>query len=287
MGEKGAEPAENFRPDQQKVRCYVGVGASAGGVEALQELFQNMPVDTGASFIVVQHLSPDAVSLMDKILQKSSKLPVQLAEEGAEPKPNHIYLNHPGKTLTIKEGRFHLESVHDRNQLYLPINLLFQSLASVSDVHAVAIILSGSGSDGAIGIGSVKENGGLVIVQKPSEAQYASMPQSAISTGMVDLTLNVSKIGSSLREYLKNPHIQSMHQDELEHMELAEDYSCILNAISLYSDIDFTIYKTNTIYRRIERRIASINSMGWESIWTIFSPRRRSGHSYTGICSSE
>ena len=256
MGEKGAEPAENFRPAQQKVRCYVGVGASAGGVEALQELFQNMPVDTGASFIVVQHLSPDAVSLMDKILQKSSKLPVQLAEEGAEPKPNHIYLNHPGKTLTIKEGRFHLESVHDRNQLYLPINLLFQSLASVSDEHAVAIILSGSGSDGAIGIGSVKENGGLVIVQKPSEAQYASMPQSAISTGMVDLTLNVSKIGSSLREYLKNPHIQSMHQDELEHMELAEDYSCILNAISLYSDIDFTIYKTNTIYRRIERRIA-------------------------------
>lgn len=256
MGDKGAELAEDFRPDQQEVRCFVGVGASAGGVEALQELFQNMPVDTGASFIVVQHLSPDAVSLMDKILQKSSSLPVQLAEEGAEPKPNHIYLNHPGRTLTMKEGRFHLESVHDRSQLYLPINLLFQSLASVSDVHAVAIILSGSGSDGAIGIGSVKENGGLVIVQKPGEALYASMPQSAISTGMVDLTLSVAKIGTSLREYLKNPHIQSMHQDELEHMDLAEDYSCILNAISLYSDIDFTIYKTNTIYRRIERRIA-------------------------------
>lgn len=122
-------------------------------------------------------------------------------------------------------------------------------------MHAVAIILSGSGSDGAIGIGSVKENGGLVIVQKPGEAQYASMPQSALATGMVDLTLNVAQIGSSLREYLKNPHIQSMHQEELTHMDLAEDYSCILNAISLYSDIDFTIYKTNTIYRRIERRI--------------------------------
>lgn len=242
--------------DQEDVRCYVGVGASAGGVEALQELFQNMPLDTGASFIVVQHLSPDAVSLMDKILQKSSSLPVQLAQEGEVPKPDHIYLNHPGKTLTMKEGRFHLESAHDRNQLYLPINLLFQSLASVSDVHAVAIILSGSGSDGAIGIGSVKENGGLVIVQKPGEAQYASMPQSALATGMVDLTLNVAQIGTSLREYLKNPHIHSMHQEELDHMELAEDYSCILNAISLYSDIDFTIYKTNTIYRRIERRIA-------------------------------
>ena len=78
------------------------------------------------------------------------------------------------------------------------------------------------------------------------------MPQSAISTGMVDLILNVTQIGSSLREYLKNPHIQSMHQEEPDHMELAEDYSCILNAISQYSDIDFTIYKTNTIYRRIE-----------------------------------
>ena len=265
MEEKDANQAEHFSSDQEEnVRCYVGVGASAGGVEALQELFQHMPLDTGASFIIVQHLSPDAVSLMDKILQKSSRLPVQLAEEGAIPKPNHIYLNHPGKTLTMKEGRFHLESAHDRNQLYLPINLLFQSLASVSDVHAVAIILSGSGSDGAIGIGSIKENGGLVIVQKPTEAQYASMPQSAITTGMVDLTLNVSQIGPSLREYLKNPHIQSMHQEELNQMELTEDYSCILNAISQYSDIDFTIYKMNTIYRRIERRIALNKFHGME-----------------------
>lgn len=264
MEEKGAGQTDQLTLDQEDVRCYVGVGASAGGVEALQELFQHMPLDTGASFIIVQHLSPDAVSLMDKILQKSSRLPVQLAEEGAVPKPNHIYLNHPGKTLTMKEGKFHLESAHDRNQLYLPINLLFQSLASVSDVHAVAIILSGSGSDGAIGIGSIKENGGLVIVQKPAEAQYASMPQSAIATGMVDLTLDVDQIGPSLGEYLKNPHVQSMHHEEPDCMELAEDYSCILNAISQYSDIDFTIYKTNTIYRRIERRIALNNFHGME-----------------------
>jgi two-component system CheB/CheR fusion protein len=262
MEKNCAHEAEDITESQEDVRCYVGVGASAGGVEALQELFHNMPEDTGASFIIVQHLSPDAVSLMDKILQKSSRLPVQLAEEGEVPKPNHIYLNHPGKTLTMKEGRFHLESAHDRNQLYLPINLLFQSLASVSGVHAVAIVLSGSGSDGAIGIGSIKENGGLVIVQKPGEAQYASMPQSAITTGMVDLILDVAQIGNSLKEYLQNPHIQSMHQGEQDHMELAEDYSCILNAISLYSDIDFTIYKTNTIYRRIERRIALNNFHG-------------------------
>lgn len=284
MEEKDAGQAEHLTLNQENVRCYVGVGASAGGVEALQELFQHMPPDTGASFIIVQHLSPDAVSLMDKILQKSSSLPVQLAEEGAVPQPNHIYLNHPGKTLTMKEGKFHLESAHDRNQLYLPINLLFQSLASVSDVHAAAIILSGSGSDGAIGIGSIKENGGLVIVQKPTEAQYASMPQSAISTGMVDLILNVTQIGSSLREYLKNPHIQSMHQEEPDHMELAEDYSCILNAISQYSDIDFTIYKTNTITEGLNAASHSIISMEWRNIWTISSQQRKNVPSFTGIC---
>lgn len=103
MKEMDAGQPEQQLPDQEDVRCYVGVGASAGGVEALQELFQHMPLDTGPSFITVQHLSPDAVSLMDKILQKSSSLPVQLAKEGAFPKPNHIYLNHPGKTLTLKE----------------------------------------------------------------------------------------------------------------------------------------------------------------------------------------
>ena len=264
METRDAGEKEEILEMRGEARCYVGVGASAGGVEALQELFQHMPVDTGAAFIVVQHLSPDAVSLMDRILQKSSRLPVRLAEEGCVPQPNYIYLNHPGKTLTVREGRFHLESAHDRTQLYLPINLLFQSLASVRGVHAVAVILSGSGSDGAIGIGSVKENGGLVIVQKPGEAQYASMPQSAIATGMVDLTLNVAQIGTSLKEYLQNPHIQSMNQEEQDCIEMAEDYSCILNAISLYSDIDFTIYKTNTIYRRIERRIALNNFHGME-----------------------
>lgn len=247
---------EPVLPPKKAMKCIVGIGASAGGVEALQELFQHMPADTGASFVIVQHLAPDAVSLMDKILQKSSVLPVELAEEGVIPKPNHIYLNIPGKTLTLKGEHFHLESAHDRNQLYMPINLLFQSLSSVREIQSVAIILSGSGSDGAIGIGAIKECGGLVIAQKPNEAQYASMPQSAIATGMVDLTLGITQIGATLRDYLHNPHIQLLHEDGMDNMELAEDYSHILNAVSIYAGVDFTIYKTNTIYRRIERRIA-------------------------------
>ena len=254
MGKK--TNGKSSEASQETAKCLVGIGASAGGVEALQELFANMPADTGASFIVVQHLSPDAVSLMDKILRKASPLPVDLAAEGAAPQPDHIYLNTPGKALVLKNGLFHLEEAHERSQLYFPINLLFQSLASCKDAHPVAIVLSGSGSDGAIGIGSIKESGGLVIVQSPQEAQYDNMPQSALTTGMVDLTLSVSHIGASLAEYLRNPHVRALQYDSQGRMDTNGDYARILNAVSLYSGIDFSIYKPNTIYRRIERRIA-------------------------------
>ena len=240
-----------------QLKYCVGIGASAGGVEALQELFRNMPLDTGASFIVVQHLSPDSVSMMDKILQKSVKMPVRLAEENMELRPNEVYLNIPGMILEVESGHLHLSPVHDRVQRYAPINQMLNSLASDKNIHTIAVILSGSGSDGTIGIGSVKENGGTIIVQKPLEAQYASMPQSAIATGLVDLTENVSKIGLAIRDYLKNPNNQYLHYDDgVENQELAGYYNQIIDAISKYSDIDFSAYKSNTIYRRIERRIA-------------------------------
>lgn len=243
--------------EKQSLKYYVGVGASAGGVEALQELFANMPADTGASFIVVQHLSPDAISMMDKILRKSSQLPVLLAEENMVLEPNHIYLNIPGMTLTVQDGKIHLESAHNRDQMYLPINLMLNSLASEQNVHPLAVILSGSGSDGTIGIGSVKENGGVVIAQKPTESQYSSMPQSAIATGMVDLVEEVSQIGGAIGDYLKNPRIKNIQKDsELELYELTDDFKRILDVINKYSNIDFSCYKENTILRRVERRIA-------------------------------
>lgn len=243
--------------ENQNMKFYVGVGASAGGVEALQELFSHVPADTGASYVVVQHLSPDSISMMDKILRKSSILPIQLAEEGMELEPDHVYLNVPGMTLTVKNGKIHLESAQNRDQLYLPINLMLNSLASEQNVHPIAVILSGSGSDGTIGIGSVKETGGVIIAQKPTEAQYSSMPQSAIATGMVDLVEQVSQIGTAIRDYLKNPTIKNINQNcESDVCEITGDFKSILDVISQYSSIDFSDYKENTILRRIERRIA-------------------------------
>lgn len=242
---------------KKQLKYCVGIGASAGGVEALQEMFRNMPLDTGASFIIVQHLSPDAVSMMDRILQKSVRMPVRLAEEGMELLPNEIYLNVPGNNLEVKKGKLHLTPAKNRNQLYAPINLMLNSLASERDIHTIAVILSGSGSDGTIGIGSVKENGGIIIVQNPVEAQYSSMPQSALTTGLVDLTESIVNIGSAIRDYLRNPNIQYVHhEDGIEDSELAEDFERIVGAVSRFSDIDFTAYKPNTIFRRIERRIA-------------------------------
>lgn len=245
---------EHAAPDTKN---YVGIGASAGGVEALQELFLHMPGDTGASFIVVQHLSPDAVSMMDKILGKSSAMPVQLAQEGMIPLPNHIYLNVPGMTLTIQDEQLHLEPAQNRNQLYMPINLMLHSLATQKDAGIIAVILSGSGSDGALGIGSIKSCKGMVIAQKPTEAQYASMPQSAIATGMVDLVESTALIGDFIQNYLKNPTLYYIGSNDsfAENKELLEDFKQVLNTVSLYSGIDFSSYKENTLLRRIERRI--------------------------------
>lgn len=242
--------------EKKDTKYYVGIGASAGGVEALQEFFQHVPSDTGAAFIVVQHLSPDAVSMMDRILKKSSALPVCLAEEGMLLEPNRVYLNVPGMTLTVKDERIHLESARNRNQLYLPINLMFKSLAEEKNARSIAVILSGSGSDGALGIGAIKKSGGIVIVQNPSEAQYASMPQSAIETDLVDVTENLTRMGAIIKAYLQDPDIALSADLLLENEGLAEDFSRIVDAISRFSHIDFNAYKPNTLLRRIEQRIA-------------------------------
>lgn len=253
------------KTNNQTLKHYVGIGASAGGVEALQELFRNMPLNTDAAFIVVQHLSPGTVSMMDKILQKTCRMPVQLAEDGMKLEPNHIYLNIPGMILTVKNGCLHVESVQNNRELYSPIDIMFKSLASEKNAHSIAVILSGSGSDGSMGIGAIKENDGLVIAQKPMEAQYSSMPQSAIATGMVDFTESIVHMGNAICDYLKNPNIRYIQfEEDFDSSELSEDFMRIVDIISRYTNIDFSTYKPNTIFRRVERRIAINRLHGME-----------------------
>src|SRR6187551_1502730 len=162
----------------------VGIGASAGGLESLEKLFSAMPVDTGMAFVVVQHLSPDFRSLMDELIGRHSAMPVVVVEDGMKIAPNHIYLLPPRKEMIVR-GRA-LILTDKPNGLSLPIDLFFRSLAQDVGADAVAVVLSGSGSDGSRGVVDIKRAGGAVMIESPATAKFDGMPLSAHATGVVD-----------------------------------------------------------------------------------------------------
>ena len=167
---------------KQGSAAVIGIGASAGGLEALQQFFDYMPSDSGLSFVVIQHLSPDYKSLMADILAKHTDMTVRQAEDGMPVRPDHLYLIPPKKNLTLHEGRLVL-SDYDASALNHPIDIFFTSLAEEKREKAIVVVLSGTGSDGTNGVKAVKERGGLVIAQAPESAKFDGMPRSAINTG--------------------------------------------------------------------------------------------------------
>lgn len=232
----------------------VGVGASAGGLEALEKLFGNLKSDTGMAFVVVQHLSPDYKSLMVELLSKYTEMPVKRAEDDMKIEKNRVYLIPPKKNMTIEKCTLFLSDQVHHSGLNLPIDIFFRSLADDVGERAVGIILSGTGSDGTLGIRAIKGAGGVVIIQDERTAKFDGMPRSAIATGMVDLILPPDKIGEQLLKYSKLPLI---FKENSENQNLKNDdfYAKIINLIRNTTGVDFTYYKPNTIVRRIERRI--------------------------------
>ena len=167
----------------------IGIGASAGGLEALQQFFQHMPGNSGVCFVVVQHLSPDYKSLMADILGKHTQMRVIQAENEMPIRPNTVFLIPPKNNMTIKDGKLHLtEFVH--GMLNHPIDVFFNSLAEEQKERAIVVVMSGTGSDGTSGVKVVKEHGGLVIVQDPETAKFDGMPRSVINTGLADFVLS-------------------------------------------------------------------------------------------------
>lgn len=234
---------------------YVGIGASAGGLEALEGFFKAMPVDTGMVFIVIQHLSPDYKSLMNELLARYTKMEIHIAEDGMETLPNHIYLIPPKYNLTIYHGKLYLEEQNNHNRLNLPIDIFFKSLAQDQGKHAVGVILSGTGSDGTLGVRALKEQGGMIMVQEESSAKFDGMPSSSISTGLVDYICNVEQMAEELMNFIEHPLekdteliIKKVNR-EMDHL------SRIYMLLRESSGVDFTYYKENTVLRRIERRI--------------------------------
>ena len=190
----------NYRKLEHEAQpnCVVGIGASAGGLEALQQFLTFLPGDTGMAFVIIQHLSPDHKSLLADILGKETSMPVVEAQDGMRVERNHIYMIPPKYNLEIVSDILRLRKYNHKN-INHPIDIFFRSLAEAYENRAVAVILSGTGSDGTNGIRSIKDKNGVIIVQSPESAKLDGMPRSAIATGFVDRVLNPDSIAREMR----------------------------------------------------------------------------------------
>jgi len=247
---------------------YVGIGASAGGLEALVSFFKEMPEDTGMVFIVIQHLSPDYKSLMNELLARHTRMSIEIAQDGIAAQPNTIYLIPPRKNLSIFHGKFYLEEQKSRG-LNLPIDIFFRSLAADKNKNAIGVILSGTGSDGTLGIRAIKEAGGMVMVQDDQSAKFDGMPRSSISTGLVDYILPPEKMPGELLNYIKHPFIKKSATLDNIMSKNIDTLTKIILMLRDHSGIDFSFYKENTIIRRLERRV-SINRFNTLEEYLVF-----------------
>ena len=235
----------------------VGIGASAGGLRALEEFFDHMPADSGAAFIVIQHLSPDFKSLMKELLSRRTRMNVHRVEQGMEIAPNNVYLIPPGKNLSIEEGVLHLREQESRKvhgAISFPINIFFHSLADNYAEQAVGMVLSGTGSDGTLGLQAIKEAGGTVLVQDPNTAEFDGMPQNAIATGIVDRVLPPAELAQLLYEFLSSPIDGENLEQSRSILIDSRKIKRIAEILVEHDKLDFAHYKKTTVSRRIHRR---------------------------------
>lgn len=235
----------------------VGIGASAGGLEAFTNLLEHLPPDTGMSFVLVQHLAPAKDSILSELLSKTTSMPVHEVQDGMRVEPNHIYVIPPNALMTIFHGALRLQPRPEPRTQYMPVDSLFRSLADDQAQNAVGIILSGTGSDGALGIRAIKAEGGIVIAQDEQSAKYNGMPKSAAATGAVDYLLSPEKIAAELTRISRHPFMAPRITLKSEAPERAgdDDLNRIFQLLRTSTGVDFTYYKHSTILRRIQRRI--------------------------------
>ena len=229
----------------------VGIGSSAGGIEALKELLSTLASKDDATYIIAQHISPTHVSMLKEIFERHSDLTIEVAETGLMPRAGRIYVIPPNVNLTISDGAL---LVHDATDMPSPkpsINMLFESLAENYGTSCIGVVLSGTGSDGASGLMAIRQAGGITIAQEPSTSEYASMPLAAIQAGAVDLTLSlpdIAKVISAAGELKAKTNFESK--------AWSEAYQTLVSKINEAANIDLSQYKKATLKRRIDRRMA-------------------------------
>jgi two-component system CheB/CheR fusion protein len=258
--EQAQIPAEHSKgsldPTNGKPFPIVGVGASAGGLEAIRQLLAHLPDDTGMAFVLVQHLDPRHESRLADLLAKTTRMPVSNASHGVPVRANHVYVIPPNADIAIAGGVLHVSPREETHRPHLPIDYLFRTLAEDQQARAIGVVLSGTGSDGTLGLCEIKAVGGITFAQEERSAKHTGMPHSAIDSGCVDFVMTPEEIAGRLAKLGSHPYLA-----EKELVQAIEDdeerlYKRILAAVRSVTRVDFSQYRDTTIKRRIMRRMA-------------------------------
>jgi two-component system, chemotaxis family, CheB/CheR fusion protein len=234
----------------------VALGASAGGLEACKRFFEALPAKCGMAFVLIQHLDPNHQSMMVDLLTSHTSMTVLQATDGMQPERDHVYLIPPGASLAISDGLLRVSKPLERHGTRMPFDFFLRSLAEECGERAICAILSGTGTDGSLGLKAVKERGGLVIVQDPEETAFDGMPRSAIMSGGVDLVLPMAKMPQALVRYGRQTYVKSGPAAVPAAGSVEEAFADIIALLAAKTSHDFSLYKPGTLQRRIERRMA-------------------------------
>ncbi|HKE56387.1 MAG TPA: CheR family methyltransferase [Pyrinomonadaceae bacterium] len=255
---KKDDPPSSTPPGEQTDDKFltVGLGASAGGIQALKDFFSRVTKDSGMAYVVILHMSPEHESKLAEILQVTSPIPVTQVKEREKIRPNHVYVIPPNQSLAITDDHLQLTAMIGMEERRSPVDLFFRTLAEANESRAVSVILSGTGANGSMGMKRIKEYGGIAFAQDPKEAEYADMPRNAIATGMVDYVLPVAEIPAKIISYKE--HLSTVQLPEpIEAVQKTDEQALleIFTQLRVRTGHDFSNYKRGTILRRIERRL--------------------------------
>ncbi|HEX5436638.1 MAG TPA: chemotaxis protein CheB [Gemmatimonadaceae bacterium] len=243
----------------------VGIGASAGGLEAFTQVLAHLPADTGMAYVLVQHLAPAHESLLAEILGRQAAIPVTQVSDGLPVAPDHAYVIPPNTSMILSDGQLHLTPRERTRHPPTPVNEFFRSLAGANGHRAIGVVLSGSGSDGEEGVRAIKVAGGITFAEAPESAQYDSMPRAAIATGCVDFVLPPAEIAAQLTYLSRHPYVREREVEPAEPdaesvaqapaSEFPEPPREVFQLLKGRSGVDFSHYKRGTLTRRLRRRM--------------------------------
>jgi len=252
---KTATAQVSAAPPAKSCLRIVGIGASAGGLEALEKFFSAVSSSSGMAFVIIQHMEPTHKGMMPELLQRTTEIKVTEAEDRTTVRPNCAYVIPPNKDISILHGVLHLLEPTEIRGLRLPVDFFFRSLAQDQMDQSVGVILSGMGSDGCLGLSAIKEQAGLVLVQDPKTAKFDGMPRSAIDAGLADIVAPAEELPNKLLACLYRRPLTSQQKATITDPEIGALEKTIV-LLRAQTGHDFSLYKQNTLFRRIERRMS-------------------------------